>query len=328
MKNWEEDDDAEHCAAAADLDDARAICSHLDIPLHSVNFSYEYWERVFTRFLSEYRAGRTPNPDVLCNREVKVQRVRRTREGPRGDTHRHRPLRPHEGKSRCLASAQGNRRTQGPELLSPPAHPGAACELPLPGRRDAQGGGARRRSRGGTPRQREEGQHRNLLHRGASLPPLPRALRRPRSRPDSSGRRESVSGATTDSPTTPSGSGRDSESAGGRAATGIPGTVCGKDLENNRLRVVQGREHPALHCREIATGPAHWIAGRPPSLPLGCRARIRYRQPDQSCTVRRAEGGGIRVCFEEAQWAAAPGQAIVFYRGEECLGGADIESAG
>ena len=80
-----------------------------------------------------------------------------------------------------------------------------------------------------------------------------------------------------------------------------------------------------MYCREILAGPVHWIAGCSPPLPIECRAKIRYRQPDQSCTVRRAEGGGIRIRFEEPQWAAAPGQSIVLYRADRCLGGAIIE---
>ena len=92
MKNWEEDDDAEYCAAAEDLEDAQSVCDKLNIPLHTVNFSSEYWDRVFTHFLNEYKAGRTPNPDILCNREIKFKALSRSRKIPWCVTDSHRPL--------------------------------------------------------------------------------------------------------------------------------------------------------------------------------------------------------------------------------------------
>ena len=326
MKNWEEDDESEYCAAAADLEDARAICSHLGIPLHSVNFSYEYWERVFTRFLSEYRAGRTPNPDVLCNREVKFSvfaeyakdlGAARIATGHYARTKR-------RADAWCLLRGIDEHKDQSYFLHRLTRSQLANSLFPVGDMRKAEVRAVARES--GLPCSEKkdstgicfigERPFRRFLER--YVDPSPGPIVGPEG--ECLGRHDGLAYYTIGQ--------RQGLGIGGRAdGNGNPWYVCGKDLENNRLRVVQGREHPALHCRELTTGPVHWIAGFPPALPLGCRARIRYRQPDQSCTVRKAEGGGIRVCFEEAQWAAAPGQSIVLYRGEECLGGAEIEKS-
>ena len=326
MKNWEEDDDAEYCAAAADLEDARATCSHLGIPLHSVNFSYEYWERVFTRFLSEYRAGRTPNPDVLCNREVKFS-VFAEHAKDLGAT---RIATGHYARTKrragawCLLKGIDEHKDQSYFLHRLTRSQLANSLFPVGAMRKAEVRTVAREA--GLPCSEKkdstgicfigERPFRRFLER--YVDPAPGPIVGPEG--ECIGSHDGLAYYTIGQ--------RQGLGIGGRAdGNGSPWYVCGKDLENNRLRVVQGREHPALRCRELTTGPAHWIAGFPPSLPLGCRARIRYRQPDQPCTVVKAEGDGIRVCFEEAQWAAAPGQSIVLYRGEECLGGAEIEKS-
>jgi tRNA-specific 2-thiouridylase len=319
MKNWEEDDDREYCAALEDLEDARAVSDRLGIPLHTVNFSYEYWERVFTRFLSEYDAGLTPNPDVLCNREIKFKEFLEhaafldadaiatghyagIRRGPNGHT----LLRGHDrdkDQSYFLY-------TLGQYQLERTVFPLAEIDksevrklarragLVTSGKKDSTGIcfiGERR--------------FREFLSR--YLEPNPGEIR------DVSG---SVLGEH---------SGLMYYTLGQRQGLGIGGAgapwyVARKDRSANVLYVAQGHDHPALLSDWLTANELSWVAGEPPAYPLRCTAKTRYRQADQRCTVERSGDGRCLVRFDVPQRAVTPGQSIVFYSGEVCLGGGVI----
>ena len=326
MKNWEEDDDAGYCAAAADLEDARRVCERLALPLHTVNFSDEYWDRVFTPFVRAYREGRTPNPDVPCNREVKF-RVFAEHAGDLGAT--------------CIATGHYARLERS----------GAGCRLLR--------GVDRNKDQSYFLHRLDQAQLAGSLFPvgGMHKPEVRRVAREaglaPHDKKDSTGIcfigersfRHFLEGYVRPAPgpivsTAGETMGRHHGLAyytigqrrglgiGGRpGGGGAPWYVCGKDPAGNRLRVAQGRDHPALYRREILAGDAHWIAGEAPRLPLRCTGRIRHRQPDQACRVFAEPPQRLRIRFEERQWAVAPGQSIVFYRGEVCLGGATIEES-
>ena len=326
MKNWEEDDESAWCAAAEDLEDARDVCERLDIPLHTVNFSYEYWERVFTRFLGEYRKGRTPNPDVLCNREVKFQvfaEHARDLGATAIATGHYARIERTAGTWRLLKGIDENKdQSYFLHMLSQAQLAGSL--FPLGGMRKP----AVRRiaQEAGLPCSEKkdstgicfigERPFRRFLERYVGPAPGPIVA------PDGQilGRHDGLSYYTIGQ--------RQGLGIGGRAGgSGAPWYVSGKDFAGNRLQVAQGREHPALYCREVVADGVHWIAGTPPRLPLECRGKIRYRQPDQACVVVAEEGDRLRVRFDAPQWAAAPGQSLVLYHGDNCLGGAVIETA-
>ena len=323
MKNWEEDDDREHCAAAADLEDARSVCEHLGVVLHTVNFSYEYWERVFTRFLSEYRAGRTPNPDVLCNREVKFQVFAEHAQdlGATRIATGHYARTAHAGGRWRLYRGRDGNKDQSYFLHTLTQAQLGGSLFPLGGLRKSE---VRRLAReAGLPCSEKkdstgicfigERPFRRFLERYIPLAPGP--IVGPGG--ERLGQHQGLAYYTIGQ--------RQGLGIGGRAGgSGAPWYVCGKEAADNRLRVAQGRDHPALYSREVIAETAHWIAGTAPRLPLECSARIRYRQPDQDCVVLPEARGRIRVRFREGQWASAPGQSVVLYRGEECLGGALI----
>ena len=324
MKNWEEDDEGAYCAAAEDLEDARRICARLDVRLHTVNFSFEYWERVFTRFLREYRRGRTPNPDVLCNREVKFQvfaehardlgatsiatghyaRI----EGSAGTWRLRKGVDENKDQSYFLhtltqAQLEGSLFPLGAMRKPEVRRIAREAGLPCSEKKDSTGicfiG---------------ERPFRHFLERYVDPAPGPIID------PDGQilGRHDGLSYYTIGQ--------RHGLRIGGRSdGSGAPWYVYGKDFARNRLRVAQGREHPALYCREVVGEGVHWIAGTPPRLPLECRGKIRYRQPDQPCVVFPEKGDRIRVRFDAPQWAAAPGQSLVLYHEDTCLGGAVIE---
>ena len=324
MKNWEEDDSEGYCASAADLEDARRVCDRLDLPLHTVNFCYEYWDRVFTRFVREYREGRTPNPDVLCNREIKFQ-VFAEHAKDLGATHiatGHyvRVLRS-GGLCRLLKGLdEGKDQSYFLHTLTQAQLEGSL--FPLGEMRKPE---VRRLAReaGLPPCDKQdstgicfigERPFRRFLERYVSPAPGPILG----VDGETLGRHHGLAYYTIGQ--------RQGLGIGGRSGdSGAPWYVYGKDLERNQLRVVQGREHPALYSREVLAGPVHWIAGPSPRLPLRCRAKVRYRQADQACEVHPEGDGRIRVRFDTGQWAVAPGQSIVLYQGEECLGGAVIE---
>lgn len=320
MSNWAEDEDG-YCTSAADLQDARRVCGELGIPLHEASFAAEYRERVFAHFLSELRAGRTPNPDVLCNREIKfgvgLDYARRLG-AERFATGHYARIGPGPRLLRGIDRA----KDQSYFLHALDRSQLAAAVFPVGGMRKAE------------------------VRALARQHGLPVADKRDSTGICFIGERpfgEFVAGfipGRAGPIETPSGEvlgrhrGLERYTLGQRSGLGIGGVpgraeapwfVADKDLVRNALIVVQGADHPSLWCSALSVSAPHWIAGAAPPLPLDCSARVRYRQPDVSCRIEPA-ADGLMVRFERSISGAAPGQYVVFYDGEECLGGAAIMS--
>ncbi|MGH8198655.1 MAG: tRNA 2-thiouridine(34) synthase MnmA [Steroidobacteraceae bacterium] len=320
MSNWEEDEDG-YCTAAADFQDARGVCDELGIPLHKASFAAEYRERVFAHFLSELEAGRTPNPDVLCNREVKFGvgfAYARRLGAERFATGHYARIGP---GARLLRGADCE-KDQSYFLHSLDARQLALCEFPVGGLRKAEVR-ALARDRGLPVADKRDstgicfiGERPFGAFIGAWLPSCPGPI-------------ETMDGAVIGRH-----GGLERYTLGQRSGLGVGGLrgsgdapwfVAAKDLARNALVVVQGSTHPALYCAGLGTSMPHWIAGGPPAEAFACTAKVRYRQPDVACRVRLVPDG-TEVRFEEPLRGAAPGQYIVFYDREECLGGAAIMS--
>jgi tRNA-specific 2-thiouridylase len=330
MKNWEEDDGTEYCTAREDYADAQAVADRLGIVLHGANFAAEYWDNVFEHFLTEYRAGRTPNPDILCNREIKFRafldyalelgadfiatghyaRLDRscvdTASGD-GGVRLLKGLDPQKDQSYFLHAVGGRdfERSLFPvgELEKSAVRQLAAeAGFVTHNKKDSTGIcfiGERRFS--------------DFLKR--YLPAQPGAIVTPEG--ERIGEHQGLMYHTIGQ--------RQGLGIGGLAEHAeAPWYVAGKDLERNELLVVQGNDHPALYSSALTACDVSWIAGEPPALPLRCAAKVRYRQPDQPCTVTLG-ADGYRVAFDDPQRAVTPGQSVVFYSGEQCLGGGTIE---
>jgi tRNA-specific 2-thiouridylase len=324
MKNWDEDDGTEYCTAKADLADAQAVCDKLGITLQTANFAAEYWDNVFEHFLTEYRAGRTPNPDILCNKEIKFRAfldyakvlgadyiatghyVRRHDEGDRCLLLRGLDTNKDQSYFLNAVGAAEIRQSLFPigNLEKPEVRRIAeAHDLITHDKRDSTGicfiGERRFRDflqqylpaqpgRIQTPEGDDIGQHQGLMYHTI-------------------GQRQGLGiGGLTDYPD-------------------APWYVAQKDLERNVLIAVQGKQHPLLFSRSLITHEVDWISGQAPTLPMQCTAKTRYRQEDQSCHVELWGAGGYQVTFDEPQRAVTPGQSVVFYAGEQCLGGGIIE---
>jgi tRNA-specific 2-thiouridylase len=324
MRNWDDDDG--YCTAAADLQDARRVGEDLGIPLHVVNFAAEYRARVFGHFLDELAAGRTPNPDVLCNREIKfgvcLEHARRLG-AARFATGHYARLDSAQGGPRLRRAADRSKdqsyflhTVPGPMLartLFPVGElPKAevrrmahAHALPVHDKRDSTGIcfiGERpfaeflRNYLPASPGPIETAEGRRLgMHRGLMYYTL--------------GQRQGL------------------EVGGVRGAAEKPWYVAGKRLADNTLVVVQQHDHPLLLSDRITTEPAQWIAGQPPSALFRCAVKTRYRQADQACEVSVQPDGRCTVITDTPQRAVTPGQSAVFYLGDECLGGAVIAAA-
>ncbi len=319
MKNWEEDGP---CPADQDFRDARSVCDVLGVSLRMVNFSRDYRERVFEHFLGELRAGRTPNPDILCNREIKFrlfleQALRLGAE--RIATGHYARIGERNGRLRLLKARDRNKDqsyflyTLGQEQLARTLFPLGELEkgevraiaarhgLVTHDKRDSTGIcfiGKRN--------------FREFL--GKFLPASPGEMRTPEG--ELVGEHSGLMFYTLGQ--------RHGLGIGGRAgSSGEPWYVVGKDPARNLLYVSQGT-HPMLFSRSLEADRLHWISGEGVTTPLRCTARVRYRQEEQECVVTHAEGGRCRVSFDTPQQAVTPGQSIVFYSGEECLGGAVI----
>ncbi len=325
MKNWDEDDGTEYCTAISDYEDAQKVCARIGIPLHAANFAAEYWDRVFEHFLTEYRAGRTPNPDILCNKEIKFKafldyathlgadfiatgHYARTRQVSDADAWLLKGLDSNKDQSYFLHLVPGQKlaRTLFPigEMEKPAVRKLAeAHDLVTHDKKDSTGICF-------------IGERKFADFLKPYLPAQPGAI-------------ETETGQVIGEH-----QGLMYHTIGQRQGLGIGGLkdydespwyVADKDLQRNVLIVVQGKQHPMLYRQTLLATQVEWI-NSPPTLPLRCHAKIRYRQADQACEVMPCENG-LRVRFEQAQRAVTPGQSIVFYAGERCLGGGIIERA-
>ena len=324
MKNWNEDDGTEYCTAMDDLADAAAVCQKLDIYLHTANFAQEYWDNVFEHFLEEYRAGRTPNPDILCNREIKFKAFLdyALQLGADGIATGHYTRRSPGREHTQLLKGIDNNKDQSYFLHAVSADQLAKTLFPV-GELEKPAVRALAEEHGLVTHNKKDstgicfiGERRFKDFLQQYLPAQP-------------GRIESLNGQDMGQH-----SGLMYHTIGQRQGLGIGGVrgageqpwyVVDKDLSRNVLRVAQGSQHPALFKNCLRLSSIHWITPPPPQLPLRCSAKTRYRQADQPCELLATEAG-YEVIFDTPQRAITPGQSAVFYLGEQCLGGGIIES--
>ena len=327
MKNWEDDDDDEHCSTRQDWLDAASAADKLEIDIEAVNFAAEYRERVFAEFLREYQAGRTPNPDVLCNAEIKFRafldhamalgadaiatgHYARVRAGGAG-FELLKGVDPGKDQSYFLhrLSQEQLSRTLFPvgELHKREVREIAArIGLHNAAKKDSTGicfiG---------------ERPFRAFLNR--YLPTTPGPIMTPEGR---------VLGEHVGLAFYTIGQRKGIGVGGVRGGDGEPWFVARKEMASNTLRVVQGHDHPWLLSRELTALDAHWVAGAPPEdAETGLAAKTRYRQSDAACTLESESEQSFRLSFSEPQWAVTPGQSAVLYRGDVCLGGGIISAA-
>ena len=322
MDNWADDGSGE-CRAGEDRRDAVAVCGLLGIPLHVRDFSREYWDGVFANFIAEYAAGRTPNPDVLCNREVKFRHfldAARALGAERIATGHYARIGRDAGGYQLLRALDRDKDQSyflhllGQEALAATRFPlgelakgevrriAADAGLPTAAKKDSTGicfiG---------------ERDFREFLSR--YIPARPGEIRDPAGRV--LGEHPGVFFFTL-------GQRGGLQLGGVRDRPQAPWYVVGKDVERNLLYVDQGHDSPWLQSGTLWSEPAHWIAGAAPARRFHCTAQVRYRQHAQPCEVETMDDGTLRVRFAREQRAVTPGQSLVLYDGDRCLGGAVI----
>ncbi len=324
MKNWEEDDDSGHCGAEEDLASARAVCDRLGIPLHTVNLSADYWERVFVRFLDMQRRGLTGNPDVLCNPEIKFGALfeQAVRLGASAVATGHYARIDVENGRYRLLRGQDPDKDQSYFLHRLNQEQLAFARFPLG---DLSKGEVRRvaRARGLPNHDRPDstgicfiGERRFADFLARWLPERAGEIHDDRGR--CIGTHRGVHLYTLGQ--------RSGLGVGGRrAGNGAPWYVASKSLDDNILIAVQGADHPMLHHRGLFCTDAHWVAGQPPGGSLRLHARIRHRQTAVPCEVLIQDAQCFRVRFDAPVFAPAPGQSAVLYEGDACLGGGVID---
>lgn len=331
MKNWEDDDDSEYCSTRQDWLDAASVADLIGVDIEAVNFAAEYKDRVFADFLREYSAGRTPNPDVLCNAEIKFKafldhamtlgaehiatghyaRVRsvQTASGPQHQLLKALDLTKDQSYFLHRLNQQQLAKTLFPLGEIPKTEVrriAQALQLPNAAKKDSTGicfiG---------------ERPFREFLNR--YLPTKPGPIKTPEGQV--LGQHQGLSFYTL----------------GQRKGLGIGGVkgqqrddgtadawyTARKDLDSNTLYVVQGHDHPWLLGQSLRAMDASWVAGQPPE-PGPYSAKTRYRQADSACVLEGAAGDGFSLSFSENQWAVTPGQSAVLYAGDVCLGGGII----
>jgi tRNA-specific 2-thiouridylase len=323
MKNWEEDDGTEYCTSRVDLADAQAVCDKLGIRLHTANFAQEYWDNVFEHFLSEYRAGRTPNPDILCNKEIKFKAFLDYALvlGAEYIATGHYVQRSTDPEVARLYKGLDANKDQSYFLHAVPGSQLARSLFPVGGlekpevRRIATEQGFVNHAKKDSTGICFIGERRFRDFLQQYLPAQPGAIETDAGKVV--GEHQGLMYYTLGQ--------RQGIGIGGlRDADEAPWYVVHKDMERNVLVIGQGHEHVLMQSRFLRAGSIDWVAGEP-HLPLQCHAKARYRQPDQACTVSRDDLGYV-VEFAEPQRAVTPGQSVVFYLGDECLGGGVIET--
>jgi tRNA-specific 2-thiouridylase len=323
MKNWDDTDEFGHCTAEEDAEDVRRVCAELDIPFYTVNFEKQYYDKVFAYFLDEYRKGRTPNPDVMCNREIKFGELLQKVNDLGGDyiaTGHYARLEHTDGEYRLLRGVDTNKdqtyflNALNQEQLSRAMFP--IGHLPKPKVREiAEAAGL------ATAKKKDStgicfiGERDFKEFLGHYLPAQPGEMKDIRTG-EVKGKHDGLMYYTLGQ--------RQGLGIGG-SGSGEPWFVADKDLEHNTLLVIQGDQHPSLYSKGLAATDLNWISPLPPAAEFHCTAKFRYRQPDQGVKVLVGGNGTCEVIFDKPQKAVTPGQSVVFYDGEVCLGGAIID---
>jgi tRNA-specific 2-thiouridylase len=322
MKNWDDTDEFGHCSAEEDSEDVRRVCAQIGIPYYTVNFEKEYMDKVFSYFLDEYKKGRTPNPDVMCNREIKFGEFLQKALDLGADylaTGHYAQVIQADGEYKLLRGADPGKdqtyflhqlsQRQLSKAMFPIGH------LPKPQVRDIalKAGLATAKKKDSTgvcfigERNFKEFLSGYLPAKAGDIKSVDGQVM---------GRHDGLMYYTL---------GQRKGLGIGGVGTGEPWFVVDKDLETNVLYVAQGEEHPSQFASGLQAADVHWISEGSRTFPFQCTAKFRYRQPDQHVTVARSADGSYEVTFDKPQKAITPGQAVVFYDGEVCLGGGAID---
>lgn len=325
MKNWDEDDGTEYCTAKDDLADAQAVCDKLGIYLHTANFAAEYWDNVFEHFLFEYKAGRTPNPDILCNKEIKFKAFLdyALMLGADYIATGHYVRSRQTGDSAQLIKGLDNNKDQSYFLhavsgteIAKTLFPVGELEKPTVRAMAEQHGLITHNKKDSTGICFiGERRFKDFLQQYLPAQPGPIEDTEGKLMGEHSGLMYHTIGQ------------RQGLGIGGvKGASEQPWYVVDKDLDRNTLIIAQGSHHPRLFKQGLHVSHIHWIDDQSLTLPFSCKAKTRYRQSDQPCLIK-AVNGGYEVLFKDPQRAITPGQSVVFYDDEVCLGGGVIERA-
>lgn len=325
MKNWDDTDEFGHCTAEEDSEDVRRVCEQIGIPYYTVNFEKEYFDKVFTYFLDEYKRGRTPNPDVMCNREIKFGEFLNKAMDLGADyvaTGHYARVVEKDGVFQLLRGVDNGKdqtyflnalnQKQLSKTMFPIGH------LPKPEvRRIAEEAGlytAKKKDSTGVCFIGE----RNFREFLSGYLPAKSGKMIDIATGEVKGDHDGLMYYTLGQ--------RQGLGIGG-SGNGNPWFVADKDLDQNILYVVQGDQHPSLYSTGLVASVMNWIDGSEHAVgsTLHCVAKFRYRQPDQGVTLTWQADGNVHVQFDEPQKAITPGQAVVFYDGERCLGGGTID---
>ncbi len=343
MKNWEEDDSEAFCSAKEDFQDAEQVCNLLDIPLHTINFSAEYWDSVFEHFLSEYKKGRTPNPDILCNREIKFKAFLNYAKSIGADY----IATGHYAKISCqndrfqLNKAFDLNKDQSyflytltEEILSQTLFPLSDLDKNTVRKKALDMGFKNHQKKDSTGicfigerKFKHFLSHYLASQKGDIKTSEGKVI----------GQHDGLMFYTLGQ--------RQGLGIGGQADSGnSPWYVVSKEIETNTLIVTQGEDNPLLYKKELLASDIHWIQGKFPTsefpstvlkdvniskdaniIELNCSAKIRYRQKDTPCIVIKKDENTCQVIFDKPERAITPGQSIVFYQNDICLGGGIIQ---
>jgi tRNA-specific 2-thiouridylase len=325
MKNWDDTDEFGHCTAEEDSEDVRRVCEQIGIPYYTVNFERQYFDKVFTYFLDEYKRGRTPNPDVMCNREIKfgdfLKRAMELGADYLATGHYARVERTEDGLTKLLRGVDSNKdqtyflsalnQKQLAKAMFPIGH------LPKPEvRRIAEEAGLYTAKKKDSTGVCFIGERNFKTFLSGYLPAQAGDMVDIQSG-EKKGRHDGLMYYTLGQ--------RQGLGLGG-SGSGEPWFVADKDLERNILYVVQGERHPSLYSESLTASGMNWIMPVTDTGTFRCTAKFRYRQPDQGVSVTILEDGSAHIAFDKPQKAITPGQAVVLYDGEVCLGGGTIET--
>ncbi|WP_010098964.1 tRNA 2-thiouridine(34) synthase MnmA [Ornithinibacillus scapharcae] len=320
MKNWDDTDEFGVCTATEDFDDVVRVCNQLDIPYYSVNFEKQYWDKVFTYFLDEYKAGRTPNPDVMCNKEIKFKAFLDYAMDLGADylaTGHYAQVRENNGKYEMLRGVDSNKdqtyflNQLTSDILEKVMFP--LGHMPKSKVREiAKEHGLATATKKDSTGICFIGERNFKEFLSEYLPAQPGEMQTLNG--EVKGKHDGLMYYTIGQ--------RQGLGIGG---AGDPWFVVGKNLKENILYVEQGYSNETLYSEELIATDLNWINPQDITESFTCTAKFRYRQDDSGVTVKLQDDGTVRVIFDERQRAITPGQAVVFYDGDVCLGGGTID---